>query len=323
VVHGISWHWIFWLNVPVGIFLVPASLLRLPESFGPRPRLDVRGLVLIGAGLFALTWAGVRAPSVGWGSAEVVSMLIIGVRLVAAFLAWERRAPHPMLPLAYFRLRDFSTANGVIFFQFLSLLGALFLMTQLFQIGLSYSPFAAGLRILAWMATPMLIAPIAGLLADRFGNRPFMLAGLLLQAVGLAWVASLVHPGVGYGELVVPLAIGGVGTSMCFPTVANAVTASVPPEDVSVATGTNVALRELGGVFGIAIAAAVFARNGSYADQASFIKGFKPALTTSAALAAVGVVAAVLAPGKKKAQAPGEAGVSETVDEAVLVGPES
>jgi EmrB/QacA subfamily drug resistance transporter len=301
VVQGISWQWIFWLNVPVGLIVAVLSVLRLRESRGPRPQLDITGLVLAGIGLLALTWAPVRAPAVGWTSAEVIGALAAGVGFVAAFLAWERRTPYPMLPLAYFRRRGFATANAVIFFQFISLIGSLFFITQLFQIGLGYSPLAAGLRILVWMAMPMLIAPVAGALADKYGNRPFMFFGLILQAVGLGWLAAVTHPGVGYGTLVAPLIIAGVGIAMCFPTVANAVTAAVPPGDVGVAAGTNNALNALGGVFGIAILSAVFAARGSYASPAAFITGFRPAEWVAAAVAATGVMAAALAPSKRAA----------------------
>ena len=300
VVQGISWQWIFWLNVPVGLAVAGLSALRLRESHGPRPQLDIVALVLGGIGLFALTWAPVRAPAAGWSSAEVIGALAAGIVFLTGFLAWERRARYPMLPLGYFRRRAFSTANGVIFFQFTSLIGSLFFVTQLFQVGLGYSPLKAGLRILVWMAMPMLVAPAAGALADKIGNRPFMFAGLGLQAAGLGWLAAVTHPGVGYGTLVAPLIIAGAGTAMCFPTVANAVTSSVPAADVGVAAGTNNALNALGGVFGIAIMSAVFAANGSYATPASFIHGFRPAEWFAAAVAAAGTVAAALAPPKPK-----------------------
>ena len=306
IVQGLSWQWIFWLNVPVGVLTAALSASRLTESRGPRPQLDITGLVLAGAGLFALTWAPVRAPSVGWSSPEVIGALAAGALLMAGFLAWERRARYPMLPLAYFRRRGFSTANAVIFFQFVSLIGSLFFVTQLFQIGLGYSPLGAGLRILVWMATPMLVAPAAGALADKIGNKPFMLIGLVLQAAGLGWLAAVTTPGVSYGTLVAPLIMAGIGISMCFPTVANAVTASVPPADVGVAAGTNNALNALGGVFGIAILAAVFAAHGSYASPASFIAGFRPAEWVAAAVAATGVIAAALAPGKARAAGPAQ-----------------
>ena len=299
IVQGISWQWIFWLNVPVGLAVAALSALRLRESRGPRPQLDFAGMALAGIALFALTWAPVRAPSAGWGSAEVIGSFAAGAVFLAGFLAWERRAVYPMLPLAYFRRRGFATANAVIFFQFVSLIGSLFFITQLFQIGLGYSPLQAGLRILVWMATPMLVAPVAGALADKLGNRPFMVAGLVMQAAGLGWLAAVVTPGVGYATLVAPLIVAGVGVSMCFPTVANAVTSSVPPADVGVAAGTNNALNALGGVFGVAILAAVFAAHGSYASPVTFIQGFRPAEWTAAAVAAAGVVAAVLAPPKQ------------------------
>jgi len=298
IVQGLSWQWIFWLNVPVGLGVAALSRLRLAESRGPRPQLDLAGMALAGAGLFALTWAPVRAPSAGWGSPEVAGSLAAGAALMAAFLAWERRARYPMLPLAYFGRRGFATANAVVFFQFIAVIGSLFFITQLFQLGMGYSPLQAGLRILEWMAMPMVVAPIAGALADKIGNRPFMVAGLAMQAIGLGWLAAATVPGTGYGTLVAPLITAGIGTAMCFPTVANQVTGSVPAADVGVAAGTNNALNALGGVFGIAILAAIFAAHGSYATHATFINGFRPAEWTAAGASAFGVIAAALAPSR-------------------------
>jgi EmrB/QacA subfamily drug resistance transporter len=297
IIEGVSWQWIFWINVPVGLLLIPLSAVKLRESRGPRPQLDLAGVGLAGTGLFALAWAPVRAPSAGWGSAEVLLSLTVGAVLVAAFLWWESRTRYPMLPLGYFRRRGFATANGVVFCQFVSLLGSLFMLTQFFQTGLGQSPLEAGLRILPWTAMPMLVAPVVGVLADRLGFRIFMTLGLVLQAAGLAWVAAVAEPGRGYGALVGGLVVAGIGISMCFPTVAGAVVTSVPDEDSGVAAGANSALRELAGVFGVAIAAAVFAAQGGYASPSAFVDGFRPALYVCAALAAVGVLAAVWAPG--------------------------
>jgi EmrB/QacA subfamily drug resistance transporter len=299
VTEGLSWQWIFWLNVPIGLAMLPFAATRLRESFGARPQLDLVGLVLAAAGLTGLAWAPVRAPEVGWGSTEVLTALAVGIVFVTAFLGWERRgARHPMLPLAYFRRRRFSTANAAAFLLFGSLLGALFMITQLFQYGLGYSPLEAGVRILVWNATPLLVAPVAGALADRFGTRPFMLTGLLLQAAGLALLAWQVEPGVGYGRVVVPLIVAGIGISMVFPSVANAVTSSVPLGDAGIAAGVNNALRELGGVFGVAVAAAVFTTYGGYASPETFVDGCGPALWVTAGTAAAGAVVAAFAPGR-------------------------
>jgi MFS family permease len=205
-----------------------------------------------------------------------------------------------MLPLGLFRRPGFAAANGVSFFMYAGLFGALFLMTQLLQTALGNSPLVAGLRILPWTATPMLVAPVAGALADRYGNRPFMALGLALQAIGLGWVALAAAPGMSYVELGVALTVAGVGTSFCFPTVANAVVSSVPPPEVGVASGTNSAVRELGGVFGVAVLAAVFTHQGSYASPETFVDGFAPALWVGAGLSALGIVAALLAPGRPR-----------------------
>jgi EmrB/QacA subfamily drug resistance transporter len=303
IIQGISWQWIFWINVPVGVVTIVLSRLLLTESRGPRPQLDPIAVGLVLAALFALTWAPVRAPSAGWASGEVIGSLAAGVVLLAGFVRWERRAPTPMLPLDYFKRRAFSTANVVVFFQAVSLIGSLFMIAQLFQTGLGYDPLQAGLRILVWTAMPMLVAPVAGVMSDRFGNKPFMVAGLLLQGGGLGWLAAVTEPGVGYGRLVMPLVIAGIGISLCFPTVANAVVASVPVEDAGVAAGANTALRELGGVFGVAILAAVFAAHGDYSSPGRFIDGFKVAEVVAAVVSVTGVGAALLAPGRRAARA--------------------
>jgi EmrB/QacA subfamily drug resistance transporter len=300
VVDGISWHWIFWLNVPIGVALVPLSLARLTESFGPRPQLDLIGLPLAAGGMLGLTWGLVRSSTVGWGSTEVVAALATGAALVLLFIAWERRARNPMLPLGLFRNRGFSASNAVSFFMYAGLFGTLFLMAQYFQNALGYSPLQAGIRLLPWTATPMIVAPLAGGLADRFGNRPFTVAGMAMQAVGLGWVALIASPHIGYVELGTALTVAGVGTSLCWPTIANSVMGSVPQQEAGVASGANSSLRELGGVFGVALLAAIFTRHGVYASPQTFVDGFRAALFVGAALTAVGIVAALLVPGRPR-----------------------
>jgi EmrB/QacA subfamily drug resistance transporter len=302
VVGGISWHWIFWLNVPVGLALIPLSMARLSESYGPRTRLDIVGLFLAGAGFFGITWGLIRTNLVGWVSAQTITALLVGGALVGAFLVWEGRAPAPMLSAKLFRSRGFNAANGVSFFTFASLFGVLFLMMQFLQTALGYSPLAAGVRTLPWTGAPMLIAPLAGALVDRLGNKPFMLAGLACQAIGLGWIAAIAKPGMSYTWLGVALGVAGIGISMCFPTVANAVVESVPSSEVGIASGTNSAVREIGGVFGVAILASVFANAGDFTSSQTFIDHFTTALWCGAALSAIGIFAAAAVPGRARSR---------------------
>jgi EmrB/QacA subfamily drug resistance transporter len=300
VVSGIDWHWIFWLNVPIGLALIPAARARLTESYGPRPQLDIPGLALALTGTLGLTWGLVRANTLGWTSPEVLGTLIAGAVMLSAFVTWERQAPNPMLPPALFRSRSFSAANGVSFFMYAGLFGALFLMSQLLQTALGNSPLQAGLRLLPWTFPPMFVAPIAGMLAERYGNRPFMVLGLAMQAVGLAWVAAIASPGVDYLELGTAFTIAGIGTSLCFPTVAGAIMSGVPLAEAGVASGANSAIRELGGVAGVAVLASVFIHNGGYANPHAFMHGFTPAVWVAVGLSAVGIVAAALTGGREQ-----------------------
>jgi EmrB/QacA subfamily drug resistance transporter len=302
IVGGINWHWIFWLNVPIGLALVPLSMLRLTESFGRRSRLDIVGLLLAATGLFGITWGLIRSSSIGWNQTETITTLTTGAIVTAAFVAWERYTPTPMLSSKLFRSRAFNAANGVSFFMYASLFGVLFLMMQFLQTALGYSPLGAGLRTLPWTGAPMLVAPIAGVMADRYGNRPLLLIGLVLQAIGLGWVAIIAQPGMSYTWLAVALGVAGVGISLCFPTVANAVVGSVPDSDMGIASGTNSSLREIGGVFGIAILASVFAHAGQYSSSQIFVDHFTKALWLGAAFSAIGIVAAAALPGRSRTE---------------------
>ena len=284
VAEGLAWQWIFWLNVPLGLVLVPLALSRIPESFGPDGRLDLPGLALVSGGVLGLVWALVRGNVAGWASAEVLGTAVAGAALLAAFVRWELRAPAPMLPMGFFRSRAFSAGNAAIFFAIGSLFTGVFFLAQFMQTALGSSPLEAGLQLLPWTATLFFTAPVAGKLADRFGERAFMVAGPLLQGVGMGWIALVAGPGVAYGELVAPLIVAGVGVSMSFPAAQNSVVSAVPPEAIGKASGVNSTMRELGGVFGIALSVAVFAGAGSYASPAEFTDGFGAAMGVSAGL---------------------------------------
>jgi MFS family permease len=232
---------------------------------------------------------------VGWGSAQVITALCLGAVMIAAFIAWERRVPEPMLPLRLLRIRAFTAANATGFMAMAAITSAAFLMSQFFQLGLGYSPLGTGLRFLPWTATPLVVAPIAGRLADRVGVRPLMSAGLAMQAAGLAWIAMDITAGVSYGELVLPLIIAGVGISMAIPTMPTAALDAVPPADLGTASGVQNTLQRFGAVFGVAIVTAVFSASGGLGSASGVTAGVRPALTTSAGLSLLGALAALAA----------------------------
>jgi EmrB/QacA subfamily drug resistance transporter len=305
VVEGMSWQWIFWLNVPIGLLLVPVALGRLRESFGPDSRLDLRGLALASVGLLGIVWGVIRGNSVGWTSTEIVGSLVLGVLFTAAFVLWERRAPAPMLPMRFFRNRTFAAANVSSLFMFFGMFGSIFLLTQFLQTVQGHSPLDAGLRVLPWTAMPIFIAPIAGALSDRIGGRPLMAAGLGLQALALGWLAAISDPTVPYGQLVPAFIIAGTGMALFFAPVANVVLSSVKREEEGKASGANNAIRELGGVFGVAVLATIFTSYGSYASPEAFVDGLIPALWVGAGIVAVGAIAALFIPRKtREAEAP-------------------
>jgi MFS family permease len=200
--------------------------------------------------------------------------------------------------MRFFRSRAFSAGNAAIFLAVGALFGAVFFMSQFLQAGLGYGPLGAGLRVLPWTATLFFVAPVAGKLVDRFGERPFLVAGPLLQALGMGWIALVADAGMGYATLIAPLVVSGVGISMTFPAAQNSVVSSVPPEAIGKAAGTNSTMRELGGVLGIAIGVAAFAGAGGYASPAQFTDGFVAAIAVTTGLSLLAALAGALLPAR-------------------------
>ena len=295
VAQGLAWQWIFWINVPIGLLAVPLVLARIPESRGQERTLDFPGLALITGAAFGVVWGLVRGNGAGWGSAEVVATLAAGIVLLIVFVAWERRARAPMLPPALFRERAFSAGNGAGFLMIAALFSAVFFLAQFLQTVQGNGPLGAGLRLLPWTATLFFVAPVAGSLVDRYGPRRFMGAGLALQAVGLSWLA-LSHDS--YAAMIPALMVAGAGVSMALPATASAAVNAVP-EHIGKAAGVYSTLRELGGVFGIAIAVAVFAGAGGYA---SFADGFERALLVASGLSLAGALCAAALPSRRSAE---------------------
>jgi EmrB/QacA subfamily drug resistance transporter len=305
ITEGISWQWIFWLNVPIGLLLIPVALFCLKETFGPYGRLDVVGLALSGIGLFGIVWGLIRGNVVGWSSPEIVVAIIGGAIVLVLFVLWELRSEAPMLPMRFFGSRAFSAANLSSLFMFFGMFGSIFLLAQFLQTVQGYSPFSAGLRILPWTVMPIFVAPIAGALSDRIGGRPIMVTGLTLQAIGLAWLGAVMTPTVAYSSLVPGFAVSGIGMALFFAPVANVVLSAVLPREEGQASGANNAIREAGGVFGVAVLASVFGRFGGYESGQDFVDGLQPAIYVGAIIVAAGALAALAVPRlRRPAKAP-------------------
>jgi EmrB/QacA subfamily drug resistance transporter len=301
ITQGIAWQWIFWINVPIGLLTIPVVLRRVEESYGPRSAPDIAGLALVTGAALGIVWGLVRGNSAGWGSVEVIAALAVGGLLAVAFVLWERRTAEPMLPMGLFASRPFSSGNAAIFFLSTALYGAVFFMAQFLQTVQHNGPLDAGIRLLPWTATLFVVAPLTGARISRVGERPFAVLGLLLQAAGMGWIALIAGTDVAYWRLVSPLVMAGCGVSMAMPALQNAVVSSVAPASIGKASGTFNMLRQLGGVFGIAILVSVFTGAGSYGSAQLFSDGFTSAIGVAAGLSLLGAVASVGLPQRQRA----------------------
>ncbi|MFD9598008.1 DHA2 family efflux MFS transporter permease subunit [Kitasatospora sp. NPDC059973] len=295
----VSWHWIFWLNVPLGLAVLPLARLRLAESHGDGATLDMSGTLLVSGGLFGIVYGMVRAPSDGWTDSSVLTGLVAGTALLAAFVVHGIRARNPMLPMRLFRSRAFSAINAASLLMFLGMFGSIFLISQYMQGVLGYSPTEAGLRMLPWTGMPMLVSPFAGILSDRFGGRPVVAAGLFLQAAGLGYIAAVATPHTSYAAQLPALIISGVGMALFFAPASNLVMSSVRPQEQGIASGANSALRQVGGALGVAVMSSVFSAQGGYESAQRFVDGLYPAVVLGSVTVALAGVAALLLPARR------------------------
>ncbi|HWX44183.1 MAG TPA: DHA2 family efflux MFS transporter permease subunit [Solirubrobacteraceae bacterium] len=300
VVQGISWHWIFWINVPIGLILVPLAALRLRESHGPYGSLDLPGLALASTGAFGLVFGLVRAQSLGWTSTRVLTSIVAGVTLVGLFVAWERRAPEPMLPMSFFSQRAFAVTNFASLTMYFGMFGSIFFLSQFMQDVLHNSPLQAGLKILVWTGATMITAPLAGIYSQRVGSRPLMFAGLTLQAGALAWLAGIISTSIPYSAMIVPFVMAGAGMALVFAPSANAVLSAVLPAQAGQASGATNAIRETGGVLGVAVLASVFTHAGGYGSPQAFVNGVVPALWVAVGMLTAGAVAVLALPSQTR-----------------------
>jgi EmrB/QacA subfamily drug resistance transporter len=307
VIQAASWHWIFWINVPIGIALAPLAARRLAESHGQSRSVDLPGVGLVSTGLLGLVFGMIRAQTIGWGATEVVFSLTAGGLLLAGFVAHELRTADPMLPMAFFKRRSFAVTQVVSVSMYFGMFGSIFFMSQFMQNVLGNSPLQAGLKLLVWTGATMLVSPAAGFFSERYGSRSFMVAGLSLQAIALAWLATEAKVGQGYASMIVPFIFGGAGMALVFAPSANAVLASVTADQTGQASGATNALRELGGVLGIAVLATVFTSHGGYTSPQHYVDGLVPAMWVGAGVLTLGALVAAAFPFSTRAEATAQA----------------
>jgi EmrB/QacA subfamily drug resistance transporter len=296
VVQAASWHWIFWINVPIGVALVPLAASRLSESRGAQRGLDLTGLALGSSGLFGIVYGLIRSQSLGWGSTEVLTGLIAGAILVVAFVFYELRTTDPLLPMGFFRNRAFVVTNAVSLAMYFGMFGSIFFLSQFLQNVLHNSPLQAGVKLLAWTGATMVVSPLAGFFSERWGSRWFMVAGLALQALALGWLAVLAGIHMSYTSMIGPFVLAGSGMALVFAPAANAVLSSVHVDQTGQASGATNAIRELGGVLGVAVLATVFTSTGSYTTPQAFVNGMVPAVWVGAGVLAAGALLAAVLP---------------------------
>jgi EmrB/QacA subfamily drug resistance transporter len=292
----LSWNWIFFVNIPVGVVGIAASYLMIDESRDEtHERLDIPGLVTSAVGLFALTYGLIEANGYGWGSARILGSFAVAVVALLGFVALERRQRAPMLDLTLFRNRTYVGANVVVLLVALAMFGVFFFVSLYMQNILGYSPVQAGAAFLPMTILIILVAPFAGRLSDRVGSRWLMTAGMGLVA-GQLVLFSRLGTDATFWTLLPGLLLGGAGMALTMTPSAAAATRAVPVDKAGVGAAVLNAFRQVGGSLGIAVMGAIVAASaGGQRSVDAFMRGFEHALLVAAGIAVVGaIVSAVL-----------------------------
>lgn len=306
IVQYLAWQWIFWINVPIAVVLIPIVRMRLPENAGLPRRLDHVGIALVSTATLGLVWGLIRGNESGWASTEVVAALCGGAIALVVFVGCELRAETPLIPMRFFASPAFSAGNTAGFLLFASTFSGAFFFAQFFQVVLRRDPLTTGLLLLPWSAGLFAVAPLAGTLVVKVGARALVVAGLLLEAAGFGWIALIAGPDLTYPPLILPFAISGIGFAITIPSAQSAVIEAVPTTAIGAASGTFNTLRQLGGAFGIAISTVAFTTRGGLGSARTFSDGFGSALTAAAAMALAGATIGLLLP-RRSARATGQA----------------
>jgi EmrB/QacA subfamily drug resistance transporter len=254
-----SWDAIFLVNLPVAGIALLATRWLVPASRAPRARrLDLPGAGLSAVAFGVLTYALIQAPESGWTSAATLARAAAAAGLLVAFVAWERRSPEPMLPLALLRDRRFSAAAATIMLLFFALASAVFLVTQIYQFVLGYSPLAAGVRALPSALALAVASPLGAQLAQRAGVRVPVVTGMIMLAAGLGLFATATASS-GYSHYVTAMIIASAGIGLAMAPATESVMNSLPRQLAGIGSAVNDTARNLGSVLGVAVAGSVTA----------------------------------------------------------------
>ncbi len=248
-----SWHSVFWVNVPIGTFALIIGAMIIPTSKNPhKPALDPLGAVLSIAALAALLFAIIEGPSLGWASLKVGGAATFGAATLAAFILWERHTTHPMLDMSVFANARFTAASLTITMLFFALFGSLFLLTQYWQLVDGYSPLDAGIRLLPFAITMMIVAPLSSKVVEHHGTKRVVLGGLLTMAVGTA-LLSTIKVATPYITVISYYVLMAVGMGMTMAPATESVMGSLPKERAGVGSAINDTTRQVGGAMGVAV----------------------------------------------------------------------
>jgi EmrB/QacA subfamily drug resistance transporter len=297
IVNGFTWNAVFWLNVPIGVILLVLGRWRIAETRAGGRIIDPPSVLLISAGLLGVVFGLIRGNGIGWGSPQIVAALAFGTALLVIFVLRQRASRSPMLDLRLFASRSFTTANVVGFLSSFAMFGSIFFITLFVQGVWGWKPLAAGLGTMPWTGTIMLTAPVAGAVAGRLGARRVVVAGMAAQAVSLFWIGTAASAGSTYVSLLPAFILGGLGMGLSFAPLSATVMAGLHAGRQGEASGAYNTLRELGGVFGIAVLGAVF--QGIVREPSQFITGFHVTLQCAAGFLALGTAASFFLPGSR------------------------
>jgi EmrB/QacA subfamily drug resistance transporter len=290
---ALSWHWIFWVNVPIGIVVAILAPRMLAESRGRHERLDLGGLAFASTGLFALIFATVRANEAGWMSPQTLGLYAAGTALLAAFIRWEGRSDHPMVPLRLFSSSEFSGANIANFLLAVSMFAGFVMVVQFFASVRGEAPIEVGVHSLFWTAGPMIVSPYAARWGRSRGALPVATLGMALIGLGMLSLALVVHPSAGALTLAPALVAVGVGIGLVLPNIVSIALAAVPEADMGKASGVLNTARQAGAVVGVTVGIAVFQAAGG-AGASATTDGIRAALLVAAASAGAGTLAVAL-----------------------------